>query len=103
LTLHVRETSLGRWWEGGKSRHFKLDSRNEKRYQESRPEEGIGTERIVGAGRRDIPDMGNIVKLSSDIMQQLRPSEPMSGLDLRTEMTKDNDSWHFRSDKDRSD
>jgi hypothetical protein len=47
--------------------------------------------------------MGNIIKLRSDIMQQLRPSKSMSSLDLRTEMTKDNDSWHFRSDEDRSD
>jgi len=54
-------------------------------------------------GRRDIPNMGNIIKLSSDIMQQLRSSKPMGSLDLRTEMTKDDDGWHFRSDKDGSD
>ena len=52
---------------------------------------------------RDIPDMGNIIELSSDIVQQLRASEPMGSLDLRTEMTKDDDSWHFRSNEDRSD
>jgi hypothetical protein len=53
--------------------------------------------------KKDPPDMRNIIKLSSNIMQQLRSSKSMSSLDLRTEMSEDNDSWHLRSNKDGSD
>lgn len=48
------------------------------------------------------PDMGNIIELSSDIMQQLGSSKSMSSLDLRTEVSKDNNSRHFRSDQNGS-
>jgi hypothetical protein len=52
---------------------------------------------------KDIPDVGDIIELSSDIVQQLWPSKSMSSLDLRTKVSENDDCWHFRSDENGSD
>ena len=49
------------------------------------------------------PDMGNIVELSNNGVQQLGAGETVLGLQLRAEVTENDDSWHFRSNKNRSD
>jgi hypothetical protein len=51
----------------------------------------------------DIPDVGNIVELRSDIMQQLWPSESMSSLDLGTKVSENDDRWHLWPDENGSD
>lgn len=49
------------------------------------------------------PDMGNIVELSNNGVQQLGTGETVLSLQLRTKVTENDDGWHFRSNKDRSD
>lgn len=47
--------------------------------------------------------MRNIVELRNDSMQQLRSSETVLSLDLRSKVTQDDHSWLIRSDQDGSD
>lgn len=49
------------------------------------------------------PDMGNVVELSDNGVQQLWSCEPVLGLQLGTKVTENDDGRHFRSNEDRSD